>query len=261
MKKRIFIIALLAAMMIFPTCKKKPGQEVTVQFSIGDAKIVSAAGQRPASSGEIISFDESIVTGKASVVDLNFGTKGVIRITENSNVKLAMLQDKAGNEETQFDMNRGKIYIILSKLSKVSNFSVKTPTTLAAVRGTSFMVVSDPKSSKISVLKGQVLVQLAQEGKLAEKIEQLLEANRKVVVSEDLANAIIAGKKKLEVSPLSAKEIAEIKEEIKKIKVSDKLEPDAQKELNELTKDLKTGATKKSTQDSGNKDVQPMPSL
>jgi len=263
MKKRIFIIALLSAMMIFPTCKKKPEQEVTVQFSVGDAKIVSASGQKPASSGDILSFDDSIVTGKFSVVDLNFGTKGVIRITENSNVKMAMLQAKTGTEETRFDMRKGKIFVILSKLSKGSNFSIITPTTLAAVRGTSFMVVSDPKSSKISVLKGSILVQLAKEGKLAENIEKILDANKKVVVSEDLANQIIAGKKKLEVAALSAKEISEMKEEIKKIKISDKLDPEAQKELTDIISDSKAkpDATKMKKQESGNKDVQPMPSL
>ena len=65
------------------------------------------------------------------------------------------------------------------------------------------MVVSDPKNSRIYVLKGRILVQLAREGKLAENIEKMLEANKKVVVSEDLVNEIVAGKKEIEVVSLN----------------------------------------------------------
>ena len=67
------------------------------------------------------------------------------------------------------------------------------------------MVVSDPGSSKIYVLKGRILVQLAREGTLAGNIEKMLEANKKVVVSEDLVNQIVAGKKDIEVVSLNLK--------------------------------------------------------
>jgi hypothetical protein len=262
MKKGICLLALLAIITVLSACKKEP-EKVTVQFSVGNAKIVSASGEKAATSGDVVSHDDSIVTGPSSIVDLNFGTKGVIRITENSLVKMAALQANTGNEQVEFDMKKGKIFVIMSKLSKETSFSVKTPTTLAAIRGTSFMIVCDPKLSKISVLKGKVLVQLAKEGKLAENIEKMLEANKKVIVSEDLVNQIIAGKKEIEVVSLSPKEISEIKKEIKNIKVSDKLDPEAQKELTEITQDsaVKPDTTKNKKQETQNKDIQPMPSL
>jgi hypothetical protein len=262
MKKGIFILALLAILTVLSTCKKEP-EKVTVQFSVGNAKIVSASGEKAASFGDVVSYDDSIVTGPSSVVDLNFGTKGVIRITENSRVKMAALQANTGNKQVQFDMKKGKIFVIMSKLSKESSFSVKTPTTLAAIRGTSFMVVSDPKDSRIYVLKGRVLVQLAKEGKLAENIEKMLEANKKVIVSEELVNQIIAGKKEIEVAPLTPKEISAIKEEIKNIKISDKLDPEVQKEFKEISPDskVKSDTMIKKKQETQNKDIQPMPSL
>jgi hypothetical protein len=237
MKNHIIALALVAAMSVVPACKKKPEQEITVQFSLGNARIITAAGEKAVAPGDVLSFDDRIVTGPSSAVDLNFGTKGVIRISENSSVTLTALKDDSEGEQTQFYMKKGKIFVIVSKLAKGSNFTVATQTTLAAIRGTSFMVVSDPKTSKISVLKGKILVQLAREGKLAENIEKMLEANKKVVVSEDLANQIIAGKKKLEVAPLTPKEIAEIKKEMKEIRISDNLDPEVQSELKELSKE------------------------
>lgn len=262
MKKGIFMIALLAIIAALTVCKKEP-EKVTVQFSVGNARIVSARGEKAASPGDVISYDDSIVTGALSVVDLNFGTKGVIRIVEKSNVKMAVLQAHTGNEQVQFDMKKGKIFVIMSKLSKESSFSVLTPTTLAAIRGTSFMVVSDPKNSKIYVLKGRVLVQLAKEGKLAENIEKILEADKKVIVSEELVNEIIAGKKEIEVAPLTPKEISAIKDEIKDIKISENLDPEAQKEFTEITGDkkVKPDTTKKKKQETQNKEIPTIPSI
>jgi hypothetical protein len=263
MKKCIILLALLGVIMVLPACKNKQeqGLVVTVQFAVGDAKILSASGAKTASSGDVISFNDSIVTGASSVVDLNFGNKGVIRITENSTVRMAEIQASTGNKQAQFDMKKGKILVVMSKLSKDSGFSILTPTTLAAVRGTSFMIVSDPKTSKIYVLKGQILVQLAKEGKLAENIEKMLEANKKVIVSEELVNQVIAGKKEIEVVSLNPKEISEIKDEIKDIKTSDTLDPEAQKEINEITRDSKgkPDATKK--QETPKKEIQSVPVL
>ena len=233
MKKRIIMLALAAAIAVLPACKKKPEHEITVQFSVGSARVVSAAGEKAAAPGDVLSFDDSIVTGPSSTVDLNFGTRGVIRISENSNVRLSSLQPDSSNE--QFELKKGKIFVIMAKLSKGSRFMVATPTTLAAIRGTTFMVVSDPTASKISVIKGEILVQLAKEGKLAEKIEKMLDANKKVVVSEDLVAAIIAGKKQIEVVPMTPKEITDIKKEIKNIKISDKLDPEVQSEFKEVS--------------------------
>jgi len=264
MKARIVILALLAAIAVIPACKKRPGEspDVTVQFTVGDVSIVSAQGKKPAAVGDPVLYDESIVTGNSSFAELNFGTRGVIRVAENSSVTMAALKGSSGPEQVRFDMEKGKIYVIMSKLTKEEDFSIMTPTTLAAIRGTSFMVVSDPASSKIYVLKGKVLVRLAKDGKLAENIEKLLEANRKVVVSEDLVGEIIAGKKEIEAAPLTPKEVAEIREEMKDIRTGERLDPEAQRELNEIiSAEVKQEKIQTGKQEKQKKEFQPIPNF
>ncbi len=237
MKKAFIMLMLTAVALSVMTCKKADQETVTVQFSVGNAKILSAGGEKAATSGAVISYNDSIVTGAASFVDLNFGTRGVIRIVENSNVTMAALKAADGSDQVQFDMDKGKILVVMAKLSKDMGFSVKTRTTIAAVRGTSFMVVSDPVDSRIYVIKGKILVQLAKEGKLAGTIEKMLEANKKVIVSEDLVDQIVAGKKDLEVAALTPKEAADIKMEMKDIRAGEKLDAEAKKELIEMSSD------------------------
>ncbi|MBP7737379.1 MAG: FecR domain-containing protein [Spirochaetes bacterium] len=236
--KKVFIMPVLMAVAIsVTTCKKADQEMVTVQFSVGNAKILSAGGEKAAAAGAVISYNDSIVTGAASFVDLNFGTRGVIRIVENSTVKMAALKTADGADQAQFDLDKGKILVVMAKLSKEAGFTVKTRTTIAAIRGTSFMVVSDPKDSRVYVLKGKILVQLVKEGKLAGTVEKMLEANKKVIVSEDLVDQIVAGKKDLEVAALTPKETADIKKELKDIKAGEKLDAEAKKELTEMTSD------------------------
>jgi len=83
-------------------------------------------------------------------------------------------------------------------------------------------------------------------------------------VSEDLAKEIIAGKKQLEVVPMTPKESADIKKEMKDIKVNEKLDQDALKEFNEITSDSekKTGGTQGTMKrQDAPKDIQSIPSL
>lgn len=266
MKKRIFMLVLLAAVMALPACRKAAPDTITVQFTVGDVKIASAGSEKPAQAGDVLAYDDSIITGAASFADLHFGTRGVIRIAENSSIKVTALKTESGTDQTQLDMDRGRIVAVMAKLSKESGFSVKTRTTIAAIRGTSFMVVSDPRDSRIYVLKGKILVQLAREGKLAAGIEKMLEADRKVVVSEDLAKEIIAGKKQLAVEPMTQKESADIRKEIKEMKVNEKLDQDARKEFNEITREseAKSGGIKKTgaiKQQDAPKEIQSLPSL
>ena len=100
MKKSIILLALFVALTMLSACKKTPEQElvVTVHFSVGNARIVSAGGEKAASSGDIISYNDTIVTGASSIVDLNFGNKGIIRIVENSSIRMAEIQASPGNE-------------------------------------------------------------------------------------------------------------------------------------------------------------------
>lgn len=264
MKKLFIMLMLMAVALSVMTCKKADQETVTVQFSVGDAKVLSAGGEKALTSGTVISYNDSIVTGAASFVDLNFGTRGVIRIVENSTVKMAALKTADGADQVQLDMDKGKILVVMSKLSKDMGFSVRTRTTIAAVRGTSFMVVSDPRDSRIYVLKGKILVQLAKEGKLAGAVEKMLEANKKVIVSDDLVDQIVAGKKDLEVAALTQKEAADIKKEMKDIRAGEKLDAEAKKELTEITADpdSKPGGVKGPVkQKDAPQDIQSLPAI
>ncbi len=72
------------------------------------------------------------------------------------------------------------MFVTVSKLAKGSSFEVASPTTIAAVRGTSFRVTADENSSRIDVLSRKIKVNPVQEGKVIESIETVIETNNTV---------------------------------------------------------------------------------
>lgn len=200
-----------------------------VQLILGDVKIAGASGERGAKAGEQVNISETVVTGKKSIVNIVFGKSGVIRINENSSVVIKSIADKLNND-TVIDMNKGKVYVTLSKL-KGKGFKVKTPTVVASVRGTSFTVVSDKKGSKLSVLKGTVAVNPVKDGQIIEdKTVSVETGNKTGYIDEKSVEKIIMGKMEIPVTGMTPAEKIQMQSEVKDIKIE---------EIPDLSLDLK----------------------
>jgi hypothetical protein len=239
MKNHIICLIVLLVMVSFPSCKKEQAESVrmSVQISVGDARIASDRGEKAVAAGDVLSPGDTLITGPGASVDIDVGNKGIIRINESSIVRMSALLAGLEKEEVRLDMKTGNLFVILSKLSRSSTFKIVTPTTIAAVRGTSFRVVADQEGSRIDVLKGVVRIQPVKQGRVAENIEKLVEANRTAVISERIVDDVIAGKKEIEVASLSSAKISDIKKEIKDIKTDSKLTREVLDEYKEIILD------------------------
>ncbi|MFC1504248.1 FecR domain-containing protein, partial [Spirochaetota bacterium] len=70
-------------------------------------------------------------------------------------------------------VEKGQILTSLKKLKKNEQFNVTTPTAIAGVRGTSFMVNATSKTSKISVLTGSVQVTKGKKSVLVNQMKEI----------------------------------------------------------------------------------------
>lgn len=175
-------------------CGKVAEEYAIVSFFIGDVKKNNADIE----IGDAIQEKDRITTGVQSSCDIRIG-ESIIRVKENSNVLISQLMRQGAVENTSLGLDVGKILCKPKKLMKSESFLVKTPTAVAGVRGTKFIVEADPnKTTRIKVFDGKVKV-IKRVAKLEDKTEMLLEKapaieeKEKVVVSEK--EAIDAGKK------------------------------------------------------------------
>ena len=175
-----------------------------------------------------------MATGDSSLVDLVYGLKGVIRINENSTVSVARLFGGEARGQSRLDMARGKVFVAVSKLSKGESFEVASPTTIAAVRGTSFRVVADEDSSRVDVLSGKIKVNPVKEGQVVKEFEVVVEKDGTVSLDRKDVTEIVEQKKDIEVETLKPEEAQEIREELKDIAPAEKSDDEVKQEIRQV---------------------------
>lgn len=162
----LFIIILLAQV---PGCKKEnevksvPNNGI-INFMNGEVTIVNEGKTVPANVGDSITQGMTVKTGAKAVVDIYFGGS-VIRILEKSSVVMKeLVKDMASNRElSEFYVENGKLFSKVSrKLAEGEKFSVTSPTAVAGVRGTEFLVEENAGKSRISCIEGAVAVKEAE---------------------------------------------------------------------------------------------------
>jgi hypothetical protein len=112
----------------------------TVEVRAADKKWVAAK------TGMILNEGDVIRTMASSWAVLNVDGKGetaTVEVKENSQLKMAQLLENkdSSSQSTLLDLALGEVLIKAKKLhSDKSRFEIKTPTSIVAVRGTTFSV-------------------------------------------------------------------------------------------------------------------------
>ncbi|MCE9501620.1 MAG: FecR domain-containing protein, partial [Leptospira sp.] len=173
MKKitQILSFLILSAFVIATGCKK-PGESLSggsdkkdntlsavVVFSVGESKIThSDSTEEKAVLGVSMKPGDKIITGDKAKVDIQIGDGSTVRLSGNTKMdfnKLALNDN--GTADTQLALVSGKVFAKVNKAQKNDNFSVVTPTAIAGVRGTSFIMENgNGKVATVKVLDGQV---------------------------------------------------------------------------------------------------------
>lgn len=109
----------------------------------------------PAEFGMIVRTGETVKTGAGSYCDIVFGDKNVFRVHENT---LAIIDFS----EAEIDLRTGSLSAVFTKLTGQDagdgdTFRVRTPHTVAGVRGTVFFLkVEDEDSSYVCTCNGKI---------------------------------------------------------------------------------------------------------
>lgn len=115
---------------------------------------------KPVRVGMDVSEKTTIKTAAEGTVDIFLGDNGpVVRVTPASTLRLDKLdKEETGVEkviETNLDLRDGRILGNVKKLSQASKYEVKTPSGVAAIRGTEYDISA---SGAIKVYSGTVVM-------------------------------------------------------------------------------------------------------
>lgn len=152
--KKCAALLMVAGLILTVSCgKEQPPHLAFVSFFLGGVFFNGAQVE----IGTLLNEKDIIKTDLGSFCDISIGGS-FIRIKEKTEVVASLLlKNDDGSDNVEFDMSVGKMLCKPKKLLKSEKFTVKTPTSVAAVRGTVFSVEADPnKTTRIKVFEGTV---------------------------------------------------------------------------------------------------------
>ena len=140
------IIMVVIAGIILPLSAEQVKRQATITDIIGEAsvKLIAQKAWVPAAIGMTLTEGDTIKTKKGASLTLRLegAETATVEVSEESELLLReFTEDKALNmQKTLLDLALGEVLIRAEKLSPESKFEVKTPSSVAGVRGTKFAV-------------------------------------------------------------------------------------------------------------------------
>lgn len=183
---RQFAVVWISILLFFIIgCNEEPKLKARINLIVGEVKIKSTDSKlRNASVGDLLLRNDQIITLEDSSVDLLLPGGSVLRLKENSDLLLADL-----SAQTNLHLKSGNLLMAVKKMQNNETMQITTPTTIAAVRGTSFSISND--SNTIAVLTGKLLIQRDNDSVVAEPMKQVKTDEKRLSTTTLSQNKII----------------------------------------------------------------------
>lgn len=158
----VLFLSLSAFSFLFLTgCQKEPERtavEGIVTFTIGSVDIHKAdGGSQPADISSRVAMGDTVISGSNSQATIQISDVGAVQIAEKTTLRF---DDLFSEDKTEITLSEGQVSSKVSRLRRGESFNVKTPTSVAAVRGTEFSTSYNPvtQSSSVAVREGRISV-------------------------------------------------------------------------------------------------------
>jgi hypothetical protein len=129
-----------------------------VTVSVGDVKVTPPGGAAKAlAAGEIVTLGSTVTTGPGARAVIVMTPRSAIRVGENSNVVIEELAETANPPKVTIDLKTGSLGALLKPGAGAEmDFKIKTPSGIAAARGTYYAVVVENGKGFAQVKEGKV---------------------------------------------------------------------------------------------------------
>jgi hypothetical protein len=156
-KKLILFTGIIAVILSGSiACDKKDiNENAVVTFVLGDVAIQRGTDIHKAEVKTILKDGDIVTTGEKSYMAVQMGDRLMFRIEAESRLEIKSIMEFGKNDLT---LSKGLVLSKLSKLKKNEQYLIRTPTTVASVRGTVFSTEFNNGVTNIAVTEGKVNV-------------------------------------------------------------------------------------------------------
>ncbi len=163
--KKLVLCAIFLAIFIAPgiiAAERSLLDSIAVITDYEGSAAVKPAGAREWDSAEIgmpVYEGDEFRTRDSSYIEITFDNASIVRLDDNTTMKLSELKRQDNTAKTMFDLTVGRLLAVVEKLAnQESSFQVRTKMALAAVKGTKLIVQTGKNIHHIGVFKGSVNV-------------------------------------------------------------------------------------------------------
>ena len=195
----LIIIFLLAFTSPILAAEKDSFRAAKIEDLTGDVKVTKSGGEKSfiAFKGMSLAQGDTITTGRNSTVNLFIDEDKEVKIAENTKLYMSQLSGSivSDTQKTGMKLWFGKIYAnVKKKLNIRSKFEIKTPTTVAGIRGTQFYVGQEDGKTDLAVLEGTIIAttyipsqeQPSGTPQPVQEIETIINANEQVTIDPEV---------------------------------------------------------------------------
>lgn len=154
----LLVVAAAALVLRVATAEKEQAATLLMVKGTVMVKAAGAAKWTAAAEKSVVREGDSLKTEAGSSVMLQMADGSMTKVGPMSMLKVQTLQGSARGLKAGLDMDSGRTWARVSKLSDESSFKVMTPSAVAGVRGTYFSSQAEEVSSRFDVFDGEVEV-------------------------------------------------------------------------------------------------------
>jgi hypothetical protein len=196
----------LLAVVLFSAAVCAAPLKVKVTKIKGNVMVMKAGASNWTAATDNMSLNKGsqVKTAAGGSCILAWENGNVVRVNELSAMAITESMKDGAAQKTGLDVKNGKTYAKVGKLqSSNSEFTIKTPTAIAGVRGSEIIVTADPGVSSFQVLDGSFAVE-------SEGVE--------VVIDQNFQVDVVANEPPPEPAEIPAEELDVLKTEAEEIK-------------------------------------------
>ncbi len=212
LKWKILVPALVPALMLVALTfyavrgrNAAPQGEVKAvcRFVYGDAHLERNGTRTALESGRELASGDVVATGARGLAEIHVGADTIVRVREGSRLSITEILRRDGHLAFSADLPSGTALFNFKRFSKGDSASVRTPTSVAGVRGTTFGVsVGRNRDVRYEVLEGKISVKsrvdTGASPAVSREIEQRIEEAAVVVESGGICTVDAAAAARLE---------------------------------------------------------------
>ncbi|MCC6138394.1 MAG: FecR domain-containing protein [Bdellovibrionaceae bacterium] len=127
----------------------------------GSVSVESAGNKVPAKVGEKIFQGSTVITGTNSRAKITMSDRSVVHVSPDSKLKIVAYSKNANKQTVELGLSQGKVRNeVKGSYDNNNKYLIKTPTAVAGVRGTTFVVNYSLATNKTEVATLQGIVEL-----------------------------------------------------------------------------------------------------